>query len=284
MLATNREALVRIGVQGQGSHPTRRGGYSVGYDDAPVMRPGMSGVSVNLRVGSPAFGWACDHGEPGVSAEGVTSQRHLALQVMACIGNRVKVVSGPAAGATGVVTGKHAFVLIDFAESVLRQLAPGDRLLVSAWGQGLELTSAPEIVARNLGPELLEPMALEFTRDARLHVPVRFVLPPEVMGAGIGMSSEWANCDVMLHQPEVVRDLGLEDLRLGDLVAMTAQDHRFGRSFRPGWTSIGVVVHALGPTPGHGVGVVTILTGPERCLDLEVGEAPNLTKLLGLPL
>jgi len=29
---------------------------------------------------------------------------------------------------------------------------------------------------------------------------------------------------------------------------------------------------------------VTILTGPERCLDLEVGEAPNLTKLLGLPL
>jgi hypothetical protein len=87
----------------------------------------------------------------------------------------------------------------------------------------------------------------------------------------------------MLHDRALVEQLGLPGLRLGDLVSMRDQDHRFGRSYRPGWTSIGVVVHALGPTPGHGVGVVTLMTAPASRLRGKVTEQSNLGVLLELP-
>jgi hypothetical protein len=103
------------------------------------------------------------------------------------------------------------------------------------------------------------------------------------MGAGLGMSSEWANCDVMLQSPETVDRLGLGGLRIGDLVAMEAQDHRFGRAYDPGWASIGVIVHALSPTPGHGVGVVTVLTGPKACFEIHQVPSCNLRELLEMP-
>lgn len=283
MVRCNQEALIRVGTAALVSHPSQRGSYTVAYDDTPIIRPGMSGVTVNLRVGSRAFGWECDHGEPGVSAEGSDPGSHLALQVMACLGNRVRVISGAATGAWGVVTGKHAYLLVDFAPGPLSQLSPGDRLLVETCGQGLLLEDHPQVIARNLSPELLARLPLDAHADGGLEVAVVAELPAEVMGAGIGMSSEWANCDVMLHHPDVVERLGLGGLRLGDLVSMRDQDHRFGRCYRPGWTSVGVVVHALGPTPGHGVGVVTLLTGPGPRLRGRLTQRSNLGDLLELP-
>jgi hypothetical protein len=283
MVRCNQAALLRVGAEAVISHPGQRGSYAVSFDDTPLIRPGMSGVTVNLRVGSPAFGWECDHGEPGVSAEGRDVSSHLALQVMACLGNPVLVTSGEAAGARGVVTGKHAFLLIDFGPEDLARLSPGDRLLVDTCGQGLVLEDHPAVTARNLGPELLLALPLIELADGCIEAAVVADLPAEVMGAGIGMSSEWANCDVMLHAPELVERLGLCDLRLGDLVSMQDQDHRFGRSYRPGWTSVGVVVHALGPTPGHGVGVVTLLTAPAEHLRARPAPHSNLADLLELP-
>jgi len=282
VVKSNLDALVRVAVEGQVSHPGQRGGFTVGFDDRPQMRPGMAGVTVNLRVGARALGWECDHGEPGVSAEGLNPDRHLALQVLAALGNRVRMTSGLAQGALGTVTGKHAFVLIDFPAEVLAEICPGDRLVVEAWGQGLQLTDHPEVTVRNLGPELLGVLGLESGADSRLRVPVVATLPSRVMGAGIGMSSEWANCDVMLHDADLVDELGLANLRLGDLVAMEDQDHRYGRSFHRGWTSVGVIAHALGPTPGHGVGVVTILSAPAAALATRAVPRINIGDLLGL--
>jgi hypothetical protein len=276
------EALVRVAVEGQVSHPGLRGNFTVGFDDRPQMRPGMAGVTVNLRIGDRALGWQCDHGEPGVSAEGPSPNRHLALQVLAALGNRVRMTSGLAQGAIGTVTGKHAFVLIDFPADVLAEICPGDRLVVEAWGQGLQLLDHPRVTVRNLGPELLGALKFESDDGCGLTVPVVASLPARVMGAGIGMSSEWANCDVMLHDAALVDELGLANLRLGDLVVMEEQDHRYGRCFRSGWTSVGVVAHALGPTPGHGVGVVTILTGPAADLGTRADPGANVGDLLGL--
>ncbi|NNM98153.1 MAG: DUF4438 domain-containing protein [Candidatus Dormibacteraeota bacterium] len=283
MISCNQSALVRVGVEAVVSQPVQRGSYSIAFDDLPLIRPGMSGVTVNLRVGSRAFGWECDHGEPGVSAEGRSPASHLALQVMACLGNPVRVVSGEAVGAQGVVTGKHAFLLIDFAREDLVRISPGDRLLVDSCGQGLILEGHPAVTARNLSPELFRRLPCVDLGAGRLGVSVVANLPAEVMGAGIGMSSEWANCDVMLHDHGLVERLGLADLRLGDLVAMQDQDHRFGRSYQRGWTSVGVVVHALGPTPGHGVGVVTLLTAPANYLEPGIAERANLGDLLERP-
>src|SRR5439155_8370641 len=103
------------------------------------------------------------------------------------------------------------------------------------------------------------------------------------MGAGIGMSSEWANCDVMLTRPETIERIGIGDLRMGDVVAMLDQDHRFGRGYQGGMCAIGVVAHGIGVIPGHGTGVMTIMSGPAESIALERVATANIRDYLALP-
>jgi hypothetical protein len=242
----------------------------------------MAGVVVNARVGDLVFPWAADHLEPGVSAGNSNRARHQALQFLACIGNEVRVVTGPAAGARGRVTGKHAFVLVDFPRDALEVLAPGDRLLVRTVGQGLRLLDLPDVAARSCSPALLAGMSAE-VRDGRLRVGIAAEIPAYLMGAGLGMSSEWANCDVMFTRREVVERLGFEGIRLGDVVAMEDQDHRYGRGFRRGSCAIGIVAHGgYGGIPGHGMGVSTILSGPRERFELVQAKRANLRDHLRL--
>jgi hypothetical protein len=273
-----------LGVEAAVSHPTQSGSYAVDDYGRPMILPGMSGVVANARVGDSVFQWAADHLEPGVSAGCDDRGRHQALQFLACLGNTVRVVDGPAAGAEGTVVGKHAFVLVDFPQRALDVLAPGDRLLVRAHGQGLRLLDFPQIVPRSCSPALVNGLPLARTEDGRLRVEVAAEIPASMMGAGIGMSSEWANCDVMFTNRDTVERLGVADLRLGDLVVMHDQDHRFGRGYRTGMCAIGVVAHGgHGAIPGHGTGVVTILSGPSAQFELVRTERANLRSYLELP-
>jgi hypothetical protein len=250
----------------------------------PMLLPGMSGVVANVRVGDPVFPWAADHLEPGVSAGCADRGRHQALQFLACLGNPVRVVDGPAAGAEGTVVGKHAFVLVDFPQAVLDALGPGDRLLVRAHGQGLRLSEFPEIATRSLSPALLHALPLQRSERDRLRVDVALEIPAYLMGAGLGMSSEWANCDVMFTHRDTVERLGAKGLRLGDVVVMHDQDHRFGRGYRKGMSAIGVVAHGgYGGIPGHGTGVVTIMSGPSERFEPVLAERANVRAYLNLP-
>lgn len=242
----------------------------------------MSGVVANARVGDPAFPWAADHLEPAVSAGNPIRERAYALQFLSCVGNVARVTSGPAAGAEGRVVGKHAFVLIDFPQAALDELAPGDRLLVRAVGQGLRLLDLPDVAPRSCSPALLDGLGVT-AAGGRLRVGVAYEIPAFMMGAGLGMSSEWANCDVMFTRKEVVERLGFGELRLGDVVAMHDQDHRFGRGFRRGFTALGVVAHGgHGGVPGHGIGVTTVLSGPAGCFELVHDPDANLKRSLRL--
>jgi hypothetical protein len=108
-------------------------------------------------------------------------------------------------------------------------------------------------------------------------------IPAYLMGAGIGMSSEWANCDVMLTRAETVAELGYGHLRIGDVVAMVDQDHRYGRGHRSGWCAIGIVAHGIGVIPGHGTGVITIMSGPRDRFALTVDHDANIGAGLELP-
>jgi hypothetical protein len=272
-----------LGIEAEVSHPTHTGTYAVDDYGRPMLLPGMSGVVANVRVGDPVFRWAADHLEPGVSAGCADRGRHQALQFLACVGNSVRVVGGPARGAEGTVVGKHAFVLVDFPRDVLEALAPGDRLLVRAHGQGLRLLDVPDVVTRSCSPALVDALRLRLGADGRLRVETAAEIPARLMGAGLGMSSEWANCDVMFTHRETVSRLGVERLRLGDVVAMQDQDHRFGRGFRRGMCAIGIVAHGgHGGIPGHGTGVVTILSGPAERFELVRAESANVGDYLGL--
>ena len=232
------------------------------------MLPGMSGVVRTSASAIPVFPWAADHLEPGVSA-GCADRAAIGAPFLACVGNAVRVLTGPAAGGTGTVVGKHAFVLVDFPQDALDMLAPGDRLLVRAHGQGLRLLDFPEIAPRSLSPALLDALPLQRRDDGRLR---RGRARDPRVPDGRRARHELGVGELRRHvhpRRDMVERLGFEHLRLGDVVAMHDQDHRFGRGYRTGMCAIGVVAHGgYGGIPGHGTGVVTILSGPRERFEL----------------
>src|SRR6202007_293564 len=119
----------------------------------------------------------------------------------------------------------------------MRQVTTGDQVTVLAVGQGLALAEHPDVVVKNCSPRLLAALAGGTGADGRLEVHVAARVPAEAIGAGAGMASEYANTDLM--GADLSR--GVEGLRIGDVVAMADADHRFGRGYRDGWLSIGVI-------------------------------------------
>ncbi len=95
------------------------------------------------------------------------------------------------------------------------------------------------------------------------------------------MAAHAANIDLMGATPAGQdTSLGLAGLRLGDLVLMADQDHRFGRGFRAGWLSVGVMVTGECALFGHGPGASTLLTGPAEAFDVVIDPAANLARCL----
>lgn len=255
-----------------------RHGFRVDPDGCAFFLPGMGGVTLDVHVGDPATGHAGDHVEPGLSVRHRDAGANYALQYLSCIGNRVDVTSGPAKGATGFVIGQHAYVLVDMHGADMRQVTTGDQVSVLAHGQGLRLSEHPEIVVKNCSPVLLAALPGGTTPQGRLEVHVSALVPADAVGAGAGMASEYANTDLMGAYAGLGADLslGLEGLRVGDLVALLDQDHRYGRGYRPGWTTIGVISTATCHLYGHGPGPSSIMSGPSQAFDLVLDVAANL--------
>ncbi len=110
--ATNAARLVTQVLTGEVWPPLAdRHAYRVGPDGQPFALPGMGGVTLGVHCGDPATGYASDHLEPGASIRHREPAANMALQFLTCVGNEVRVASGPAAGAVGHVIGQHAYVL-----------------------------------------------------------------------------------------------------------------------------------------------------------------------------
>ncbi len=278
-LSTNRARLVTQVLTGE-VWPALgdRFGYRADADGAAFLLPGMGGVTLGVHPGDPATGYAADHLEPGLSVRHAEARANYALQYLSCVGNTVTVRTGPSAGATGRVIGQHAYVLVDLPDEVLSGVSSGDAVTVHACGQGLELCDHPEVVVKNSAPQLLDALGIRTGPDGRLAVPVAARVPAEAVGAGAGMYSEFANTDLMGAYPGQGDDLslGLEGLRIGDLVALADQDHRFGRGFRPGYLAIGVISTGHCRLFGHGPGPSTLLSGPADAFDLYDDAAANV--------
>lgn len=255
-----------------------RHGYRVDADGTPFLLPGMGGVTLGVHVGDTATGFAADHLEPGLSVRARDAGANMALQFLSCVGNVVTVRTGPAAGATGRVIGQHAYVLVDMPEAELAQVSTGDQVTVAARGQGLKLLDHPAIVAKNLDPGLVDRLPLRTREDGRLEVGVAARVPAAAVGAGAGMVSEFANTDLMGAYAGQGEDLslGLESLRIGDLVVLEDQDHRFGRGYRPGYVTIGVISTGHCRLFGHGPGPSSILSGPADAFHLVDDPDANL--------
>ncbi len=238
----------------------------------------MGGMTLGVACGDPATGYASDHLEPGASVRHHDPGANLAVQFLTCVGNQVTVSAGPATGATGHVIGQHAYVLTCFDEEASASITVGDPVTITATGQGLRLTEHPKIIVKNCSPGLIDAMPGGTTGDGRLAVHVAARVPAEAIGAGVGMISEYANTDLMGAYAGLGDDLslGLESLRIGDVVALEHQDHRFGRGYRAGYLTIGVISTGQCMLFGHGPGPSSLLSGPAEAFELIDDPAANL--------
>jgi hypothetical protein len=271
----NRERLVRMRL-GAWVQPARAN-QVVTPDGQLVQRPGQGGVVLGIGLGDPAGGWVADHLEPGVTLGHPDPAANRALQVLSCVGNRATMLDGPAAGASGIVYGKHGGVLATFEPSQLEKIAPGERVAIEAVGVGLEVEDEPEVAVHSCAPELLTKLLRERDGAGRIRVPVVAVLPTEAAAAGIGMAVDRFNMDLQDDQPGIVE--GAQGLRFGDLVGLEDHDHRYGRQYRRGWLAVGIIAHGRSLGGGHGFGFTTLLSGPAGRLTLVRSDGARLERL-----
>ncbi|MDR0372052.1 MAG: DUF4438 domain-containing protein [Nitrososphaerota archaeon] len=291
MLKTNADKLIKISVMGEIASPTIRNVYTISATGKPQVLPGVGGITYNLRVGDPAVGWEADHVEPGVSITNKENDTrsgqaaNTAFNVLSCVGNQALVTSGDAKGNSGIVTGKHGgieHVLADFSTEILEKLLPGDKILVKAYGTGLKLQDYPDIKVLNIDPSLFEAWNPQAS-DGKLLVPVTHLIPAAIMGSGLGANqANSGDYDIQLFDEGVIEQYELKNLRLGDFVAIIDADHSFGRIYRQGAISVGVVIHTNCVSAGHGPGVTTLMTSPDGKIVPQINQNANITSLLKL--
>ena len=292
MLKTNAEKLVRMSVMGEVASPVvGRSVYNVSATGTPSVLPGVGGITYNVRVGDLACGWEADHVEPGVSVENKENDArtgqgaNAAFNVLSCVGNEAVVVNGDAKGAKGVVTGKHGgieHVLVDFKLETMEKLMLGDKILVKGFGVGLKLMDFPEVKVMNIDPSFLEALEPKAQGD-KLEVPVTHMVPAAIMGSGLGSNQTFSgDYDIQLFDEKVIEQYRLENLRLGDLVAIIDADHSFGRIYRQGAISVGIVVHTNCVSAGHGPGVTSLFTSALGKIIPRMDAKANIAKLLNL--
>ncbi|MGY5860503.1 MAG: DUF4438 domain-containing protein [Candidatus Thorarchaeota archaeon] len=288
---TNEDKIVKVSVMGEVASPVARTAYRITHDGHPVTLPGTGGITYNLRVGDLATGWKADHVEPGVSTENKENDARFktaantSYNVLSCIGNEAKVVTGDAKGALGTVVGKHGgieHVMIDFSEEVMEQLVIGDKMMVKAFGQGLELLDYPDIKVMNIDPTFLNKLKFG-DASGKLAIPVTHHVPAKIMGSGLGADHvSSGDYDIQLFDKKTNKEFGLDNLRFGDLVAILDADHSYGRIYKTGAVSVGIVVHSDCVISGHGPGVTTLFTSTKGMIEPVIDPDANIASILKL--
>lgn len=249
------------------------------------LLPGSGGVHPDVHVGDPVGRWLGDHLMVGASIEnsGSTSSEPGPLHLLACVGNRVRDAAG---GNLGVVAGKRGglapgfmpphYVSVDAPSARLAALAPGATVVLEAIGRGLSLIDWPDVMLLNLSPAILDALPV---REAagRIEVGVRAIVNARGAGAGLGQDA-WVG-DLEVTDPSLVLPTGIE-FTFGDLVAFDEVDARFGRYYRPGYVSIGIVSHGPSQAPGHGVGVTILISGPARDIAVVLDDTASLASAI----
>lgn len=289
MVATNVDRVIKMSVMGQVISPSYPGipavPHQIDRDGKPRLLPTYGGIVYNVRLGDSVYGWAGDLIEPGVAIKASDAAANQALNVFACVGNEAVVMSGDARGAAGTVTGKSGrfaeHVIIHFEHEVLEQLAFGDRIVVRAHGIGLEVDGFSGVHLKSLSPAVFDALRIE-EDGGKLSVPVSAFVPPELLGAGSGLTSESGAICIQTADQAAVERAGLDSLRLGDLVALQDYDSAWGHGYRKGSVGIGVVSSTDSIRAGYGPGITLLMTSPAGEIAPMLVEGTNLASLLQL--
>ena len=287
MLTTNLSQLVKISVLGEIANPAMPGlpasPYLVSADGEPLLVPAFGGLVYNVKLGDRALGWAGELIQPGVSIK-AGGNANTALGVFACLGNRARVTSGAASGATGIVTGKSGrfaeHVICHFDDAALEKMAPGDKIQVQAHGVGMQLADFPAIQFKSCSPALLDALNPDVSGDGKLVVPVKGVVPSVLAGAGAGLGSENGALNLQTSDARLFAEAGLDDLRFGDLVAVADWDSRYGHGYLRGAMAIGVVCQGGSFRSGYGPGIAVIMTSKAPVIEPVVTAGANIKALM----
>lgn len=262
-LTINRNQLVKIAVNAQVDHPRNRG-YRGGFDGRARICVGTGGVTYSHAIGDPCMDIAGDHVEPGVSMANAKDGENHAVETLSCVGNEVRILSGEAKGAKGIVTGTHGGIdhtMAWFPPEIIEKLDGTESFLIKAYGQGLKVMETPDVFYMNLDPDLLDLMDLEVDPDGTLVFPVAAVIPAFLMGSGVGSSTLMeGDYDIMTQDEEANEKFGLNRLKFGDFVAILDHDSEYGPHYHKGAVTVGVIVHSDSFTSGHGPGVAVLAT------------------------
>lgn len=295
MIKTNIESLVEISVTGEIWHPRFVEGtvFTVGYDGTPYVGIGYAGITYNVKVGDPAFGWAWgEHIEPGVSIRNTDTQSNAGLLTLACIGNEATIINATleskeikVKGCKGIVTGKHGGanrVMIYFPTKILENLCIGDKIQIRSSGMGLKLIDYPDITVMNCGPTLLKTINPS-EKGNKVRIQVAKVIPGKIMGSGIGSTDSFrGDFDIQSTSPDAIKEYSLDSIRIGDFVAITDYDCTYGRRWQNKSITIGVVIHGASKISGHGPGVTVLFTSPKDIIEPIITRKANIANLLGL--
>lgn len=288
MLKANLADLVAISVGGSIAHPAFPGlpaePYRLAADGRPFLLPTYGGIVYNVSVGDRAFGWAADCIHPGISIRQADDLRNRGLNIHACIGNRAKVMTGQAAGSLGVVTGKSGRfseqVIVHFPKEIRAKMSVGDQIIVRSEGVGMVLEDYPSVSLKAVSPSLLA--VLPHRAEGVLAIGVAAEIPAHLVGAGLGLTSEGGSIHLQTTDRAELATLGLDGLRLGDLVALADTDSRYNHGYLRGARAIGVVCATDGPRAGYGPGIAVLMTAPDGMLGSYVERGANIADLMGL--
>lgn len=289
-IQTNEKRCVAFALQGHAIPPIAYG-LEVARDGTGKFVPSVGGITYNVKIGDSVFGFESDHIEPGVSliAGGFNDRRNanpnLSLNAYSCVGNTVTVLTGAAKGKKGYVVGHHGgveHVIVDFPDTTLRRLTYSDQFLIEAHGQGLQLIDHDSIKLSSLSPYLLKKIPLKVVKN-KIEIPVTACVPAKLMGSGLGHNDVFkGDYDIQTSDPEVLTEYKLNDLKLGDFVAIIDNEATFGWSYKTGAISIGVIVHGDSFLAGHGPGVQTLFTSRDGDLIPIIKKNANLGYYLKL--
>lgn len=286
----NAEKLVHVSVMGGIASPSLPGlpaePYRLDADGKPFLYPTHGSIVYNVSVGDSAYGWLADTIHPGVSIHLKDPSANQGLNVLACIGNVARVMSGGATGAEGIVTGKSGrfseHVIVHFSRADREKMAIGDKVLVRSAGVGLELADHPTVKLKATSPELLEKLADGSDDEGRLKVKVVATVPSHLLGAGAGLSSDGGSLHIQTVDKEALAEAGLDRLKLGDIVALQDFDSRYSHGYFRGAVGIGVVGQGDSPRPGYGPGLTLLMTSHDGAIAPVHAHDTNLATLFNL--
>jgi hypothetical protein len=151
-------------------------------------------------------------------------------------------------------------VLVQFREADLRKMAIDDNILVEARGLGFALPDYGDISVYSIDPAVFLSLPIE-EKDGKLHIPVAGVIPSHLIGSGVGdLNTRGHDCDLMAAEWDEIAALKLDRLKFGDIVYIQDFDSTFGRQYKKGAFSIGVILHGDSILSGHGPGITTFLS------------------------